>query len=55
MKSSVHWKVSLDLEFEAPKLIKVKAYKRIHNGKLVKVRSHYRCVEGRKIVATRIF
>lgn len=39
--------VSLDLEFEATKLIKVKAHKRILNGKVVKVRSFYRRVEGR--------
>ena len=47
MKRSVHMTVSLDLEFEAPKLIKVKAHKRILNGKVVKVRSFYRRVEGR--------
>ena len=39
--------VSLYLEFEAPKLVKVKTYKRIRNGKVEKVRSHYRCVWGR--------
>lgn len=50
-----HLKVSLDLEFEAPKLVKVKAHKRIQNGKIVKVRSHYRRVEGRKVVTRRIF
>ena len=35
-------RVSLCLEFKAPKLVKVKAYKRLHNGKVIKVRSHYR-------------
>ena len=39
--------VSLYLEFEAPKLVKVKAHKRIRNGKVQKVRSHYRRVWGR--------
>ena len=50
MAKNFHMKVSLDLEFEAPKLVKVKAYKRIQNGKLVKVRSHYRNVEGHQVV-----
>jgi hypothetical protein len=35
-------RVSLCFEFKAPKLVKVKAYKRLHNGKVIKVRSHYR-------------
>lgn len=48
-------KVSLDLEFEAPKLVKVKAHKRIRNGKVVKVRSYYRRVEGREIISGQIF
>ena len=48
MSTYVIAKVSLDLEFEAPKLVKVRAYKRIRNGKVVKVRSHYRCVWVRK-------
>ena len=34
--------LSLYLGFEAPKLVKVKAYKRVRNGKVEKVRSHYR-------------
>ncbi|MBR3440082.1 MAG: hypothetical protein IKH00_00285 [Bacteroidales bacterium] len=42
--------VSLYLGFKAPKLVKVKTYKRICNGKVVKVRSHYRNVEGRLVV-----
>lgn len=42
--------VSLYLGFKAPKLVKVKAYKRIRNGKVEKVRSHYRNVEGRLVV-----
>ena len=42
--------VSLYLGFKAPKLVKVKAYKRIRNGKVEIVRSHYRHVEGRVIV-----
>ncbi len=39
--------VSLHFEFKAPKLVKVKAYKRTRNGKVEKVRSYYRHVEGR--------
>ena len=47
-KQKFHWLiVSLSLEFKAPKLVKVKAYKRIRNGKVEKVRSHYRIVVGR--------
>ena len=42
--------VSLCLGFKAPKLVKVKAYKRVRNGKVEKVRSHYRNVEGRLVV-----
>ena len=40
--------VSLNLEFEAPKLVKVKAHWRLTNGKKVKVRSHYRRVWVRR-------
>ena len=48
MKKIVHLKVSLDLvEFEAPKIVKVKAHKRNRRGKTVKVCSHYRRVWGR--------
>ena len=43
-------KVSLYYEYKAPKLVKVKAYKRICNGKVEKVRSHYRNVEGRLVI-----
>ena len=42
--------VSLYLGFKAPKLVKVKAYKRVRNGKVEKVHSHYRNVEGRMVV-----
>ena len=42
--------VTLHLGFKAPKLVKVKAYQRIRNGKVEKVRSHYRNVEGRLVV-----
>ena len=42
--------VSLCLGFKAPKLVKVKAYKRVRNGKAEIVRSHYRNVEGRLVV-----
>ena len=44
----VRLKVSLDYEFEAPELVKVKTHKRILNGKIVKVRSYYRRVRRRK-------
>ena len=44
----VHLKVSLDYEFEAPKLVKVKAHRRIHGTKSVKVRSYYRRVRRRR-------
>jgi len=40
-------RVSLSLEFKAPFLVKVKAYLRRCNGKVVKVRSHHRRVGGR--------
>ena len=50
-KQKFNWlKVSLYLGFKAPKLVKVKAYKRIRNGKVEKVRSHYRNVEGRLVI-----
>ena len=48
-------KVSLDLEFEAPKLVRVKAHKRIQHGKEVKVRTYYRRVEGRGLATKRVF
>ena len=43
----IRMRVSLSFEFKAPKLVKVKAYKRTRNGKVEKVRSHYRIVAGR--------
>ena len=46
-EKSIRLRVSLSLEFKAPKLVKVKAYQRIRNGKDEKVRSHYRIVVGR--------
>ena len=39
--------LSLYLEFRIPKIVKVKAYARVRNGKIEKVRSHYRHVWGR--------
>lgn len=42
--------LSLYFGFEAPKLVRVKAYERIRNGKVEKVRSHYRNVEGRLVI-----
>jgi len=50
MTKYFHIKVSMDLEFEAPKLVKVKAHKRLMNGKVVKVCSYYRRVEGRGVI-----
>ena len=44
----IHLKVSLDLESEALKLVRVKAHKRLCNGKVVMVRSHYRRVRVRR-------
>ena len=47
MKQINQMTVSLYFEFKAPKLVKVKAHTRIQGGKVVKVRSYYRRVEGR--------
>ena len=44
MLRNVRVTVSFDLESEAPKLVHVKAHKRILKDKVVKVRSHYRRV-----------
>ena len=55
MTKIVPTKVSFKLEFDAPKLVKVRAHKRIQNGKVVKVRSYYRRVEGCTIVSARVF
>ena len=49
-KKEFRFCVSLYLGFKAPKLVKVKAYQRIRNGKVEKVRSHYRNVEGRLVI-----
>lgn len=43
----IRLRVSLSFEFKAPKLVKVKAYKRIRNGKVEMVRSHFRVDVGR--------
>ena len=43
-------RVSLYLEFKAPKLVEVKAYKRFRHGKVENVRSYYRNVEGRLVL-----
>ncbi len=40
-------RVSLCQGYKVPKLVRVKAHKRICNGMVVKVRSHYRFVVGR--------
>lgn len=54
MEIIAHMKVSIDLEFDAPKLVKVKAHTRHIGDKVVKVRWHYRRVWGRKVDAFRI-
>ncbi len=38
--------LTLRIEVEASKCVKVKAYKRVVNGKVVKVRSYYRRIGG---------
>ena len=48
IRPNVYVKVSLDLEFEAPKLVRVKAHKRHLKDKTVIVRSHYRHVPVRR-------
>jgi len=40
-------RVSLCIEFKAPKIVKVKAYSRFRYGKKEKVRSYYRIAVGR--------
>ena len=40
-------RVSLCIKIKAPRLVKVKAYKRYRYGKTEKVRSHYRYAVGR--------
>ena len=46
MKTSRLLSLTLRIEVEASKYVKVKAYKRIVNGRVVKVRSHYRRIGG---------
>ena len=46
-KKILRLRMSLSIEFKAPKLVKVKAYRRIRNGKVEIVRSHFRIVVGR--------
>lgn len=54
-KEKFFWlKVSLCLGFKAPKLVKVKAHTRVRNGKVEKVRSYYRNVEGRLAVVNEL-
>lgn len=47
MHTFIRMGVSLNLEFGAPKLIKVKAHVRKYRDKVTKVRSHYRRVRRR--------
>ena len=47
IKKIIRLTVSLCLERRTPRLVKVKAHKRVIGGKTVKVRSHYRSVMGR--------
>lgn len=39
--------LSLYQGYEASRIVRVKAYKRLRQGKVEKVRSHYRNVKGR--------
>ena len=47
MKRISYIVVTLYFVYGIPRIVKVKAYKRIRNGKVEKVRSHYRIVVGR--------
>ena len=55
MKKTARMTVSMNVSFRAPKLIIVKAHTCTINGKVVKVRSHYRRVWGRTVVTARVF
>ena len=44
MKTRLSYTVRLRIEVDTIKFVKVKAHKRLINGKIVKVRSHYRCI-----------
>ena len=46
MKETLRISLELHIEVSTQKVVKVKAYKRVTNGKIVKVRSHYRTIEG---------
>lgn len=46
MKERLKVTLKLHIEVCTQKVVKVKAYKRITNGKIVKVCSHYRTIEG---------
>ena len=46
MKETLRISLKLHIEVSTQKVVKVKAYKRITNGRIVKVRSHYRAIEG---------
>ena len=46
MKTSRLLSLTLRIEVEASKYVKVKAHKRVVNGRIVKVRSHYRRIGG---------
>ena len=45
--------LSLCLEYKTPLFVRVKSYKRLYNGKVVKVRSHYRRISMRFTVERR--
>lgn len=51
MKTKLSFTVRLRIEVDALKLVKVKAHKRLINGKIVKVRSHYRCIRETLVVS----
>ena len=46
MKERLKVTLKLHIEVSTQKVGKVKAYKRVTNGKIEKVRSHYRAIEG---------
>ena len=46
MKETLRISLKFHIEVSTQKVLKVKAYKRVTNGKIVKVRSHYRTIEG---------
>ncbi len=42
LEETIHIKIRFTTKVDVPKLVKVKSYTRIRNGKKEKVRAHYR-------------